>query len=374
MSPVEETRTGCKVAVEGLRQGHQARSLVLQALGDGELRPLRMAHLLPGGPAAPGKPAIKLGKARPAPLKRLAPDLPAPVLNVLLDDTLLPARRPVAELGLKEIVRAHRLEARVHRALLPPAHAVHRRLHVVVDASARNPAEGAKGRGVRIEEHLVALAWIGHQPERPARRQLHVRKLQAPAQTAHKGVLAAPVELERLPKLEHQRHVCGALRRIRLLGLPAAHKRAHPPIAAAITQRPHRRKEHRRRAPLAPATVAVRLEPRGEQLRPPVELARAPSRRVLRFHHRRPAQPPPHRVPREPRAPRHLAQRHPVPEMHPSDLRQHSHADHSLFSCSFFEQASQSRGSVLRENYLPKWVSFGWTSTAAAPGLALCVR
>jgi hypothetical protein len=68
-------------------------------------------------------------------------------------------------------------------------------------------------------------------------------------------------------------------------------------------------------------------------------------------------------VQRHRRAPRHLPQRHPVAQMHPSDLGQHAHVDHSLFSRSFFERASQSRGSDLDENYLLKWVNSGWPST-----------
>jgi hypothetical protein len=36
---------------------------------------------------------------------------------------------------------------------------------------------------------------------------------------------------------------------------------------------------------------------------------------------------------------------------------------HSFYSRSLFEQASQSRGSNFSENYTPRWVSSGWTST-----------
>ena len=38
---------------------------------------------------------------------------------------------------------------------------------------------------VGIEQHLVSLAWIRHQPERPARAQLHVRHLRPVVDAAH---------------------------------------------------------------------------------------------------------------------------------------------------------------------------------------------
>lgn len=87
------------------------------------------------------------------------------------------------------------------------------------------------------------------------------------------------------------------------------------------------------------------------------------ARRVLRFNNLRPPQTAAYRVSRKPRTPRHFTQRHPVAEMHPPELGQHAHVDHSSFPRSFPERDSQSRGSVLRENYLPKWVNSGWTST-----------
>jgi hypothetical protein len=68
------------------------------------------------------------------------------------------------------------------------------------------PPKGLEPARVRIEQHLVRLAVVRHQQEGPAGCQLGVRHLQAPAQAAYKGVLATPVELERLAQLETQRH------------------------------------------------------------------------------------------------------------------------------------------------------------------------
>jgi len=46
------------------------------------------------------QPVVELVKRSPAPLTGLAPDVLASILNVLLDDSLLPAGGPVAELRL----------------------------------------------------------------------------------------------------------------------------------------------------------------------------------------------------------------------------------------------------------------------------------
>src|SRR5688572_27666361 len=105
-----------------------------------------MVHVLPRRPAALGKPRIERFQIRPTSFSRLTPDLPAPVLNVLLDEPLLPTGGAVAEFRLEQ-----RLEARVDRALLVATDLVHRSPHVVVDAPTRHSAEGAEGAAVRIE-------------------------------------------------------------------------------------------------------------------------------------------------------------------------------------------------------------------------------
>ena len=50
----------------------------------------------------------------------------------------------------------------------------------------------------------MSLARIGHQPERPARAQLHVRDLQSVVDTTDHQALFAPVELERFTQRELQ--------------------------------------------------------------------------------------------------------------------------------------------------------------------------
>ena len=77
-------------------------------------------------------------------------------------------------------------------------HLVNGGLHVVVDATPGYAAERFEGAGVRIEQHFVALAGIGHQPEGARGAQLQVRHLQTPINAADDQRFLAPVELERL--------------------------------------------------------------------------------------------------------------------------------------------------------------------------------
>jgi hypothetical protein len=107
------------VAVEGPRVGHHLHLLVLQQVGNGERRPFRMGHRLPGRPALLGQPGVEFIQVGPAPLAGFLPDLPAPILDVLLDDALLPAGGPVAEFGIEQVMAAHGEEARIDVRSLP---------------------------------------------------------------------------------------------------------------------------------------------------------------------------------------------------------------------------------------------------------------
>ena len=59
------------------------------------------------------------------------------ILDVLLDLSLLPAGRRIAELGFEEVVAGHRHEADVDVALLAAPDLVDRCPHIVVDAPPR---------------------------------------------------------------------------------------------------------------------------------------------------------------------------------------------------------------------------------------------
>jgi hypothetical protein len=94
----------------------------------------------------------------------------------------------------------------VHLALLD---LVHGRLHVVVDAAPGDAAHRCERAGVGVEQHLVALAGVGHKPEGPAEAQLQLRDLHAEVDASHHQALFAAVELERLAELEDQGHEGG---------------------------------------------------------------------------------------------------------------------------------------------------------------------
>ena len=226
-------------------------------------------------------------------------------------------------------MRAHGGEARVDGALLAVADRIHRRLHVVVDAAPGHAAEGDEGPRVRIEQHLVALGRIGHQPEGAAGGELHMRHLEPPPQSADKDVLAAPVELERFARRKHQRHERGPPRGLVLLRPPAPHPDAHPHVTAAVAERADLLVQRLDGAPLALAAVRIGLERRRQRLGPGIDTAAPRPCRVLRFGHAGPAQPLPHGVPRQARALGHFADRQAFAQPHPPDLRQHPHVDHS---------------------------------------------
>ena len=73
----------------------------------------------PGGPALFAEPGVEAVEIGPAAFGGLLPDLPAPVLDVLLDNAFLPARRPGCRTRVEQVVAAHGVEAGVDGALLP---------------------------------------------------------------------------------------------------------------------------------------------------------------------------------------------------------------------------------------------------------------
>jgi hypothetical protein len=290
------------------------------------------------------------------------PDLAAPVLHVLLNDALLPAGGTVAEFRLEQVMAAHCLEAGVDRALLA-ADLVHGGLHVVVDAAARHAAERGECAGVRIEQHLVTLGRIGDQPERPAGIELDVGDLQASPQPADEGVFAAPVKLEGFAGFEGQRYIGLPARGFSLLLVPASHEGADAAVAAGVALAADGLEHEPGRAPVTLRAMAVCPQPARQLRGPLVDDARADALRVLRLNGIRLPKPAAHRVPGQARAPRNLAQRDLLAEIHPPDLGQYAHRDHLCIPCSKIEQGIQSRGSKFDENYSLRWVSSAWTST-----------
>ena len=73
-------------------------------------------------------------------------------------------------------------------------------------SAAWHATKRGEGAGAGIEQHLVALARVGRQPEGPLRTQPQVHYLHAPVNAANDQPLVAPVELEGFAKFETQWH------------------------------------------------------------------------------------------------------------------------------------------------------------------------
>ena len=136
------------------------------------------------------------------------------ILNVLLDLSLLPAGRGIAELGLEHIMAGHRHEADVDVTLFATADLVDRCAHVVVDAAAGDATEDTECVIVGIEQHLVRLQEICPDDEGPGVAQLRMGDLQFGALIADDRPIFRPVELEGFTWFERQGHKCPAARRL----------------------------------------------------------------------------------------------------------------------------------------------------------------
>ena len=163
------------IAVKWFGHGHESTLFVLQDIGHLQGGIVRVVELAPGQCALLGQPDIEFIPAGPAPVLGMVPNAGASVTYVLLHDALLPAAGDIAKFWLEQVVPAHGFKAGVDLALLARKHLVHRRLHVVVDATLRNTAKGCERAGVGIKQHLVALSRVRHQPEGTTGAQLGVR-------------------------------------------------------------------------------------------------------------------------------------------------------------------------------------------------------
>src|SRR3546814_9501398 len=90
---------------------------------------------------------------------------------------------------------------------------------------------------MRVEQHLLALAWIRPDIDRPRCTQPHMRNLHAHRLAGDLHVLMAPVELIGLARLERQRDeggntIAGILASV---GLPARRVSAHSIVGALKT-------------------------------------------------------------------------------------------------------------------------------------------
>jgi hypothetical protein len=118
---------------------------------------------------------------------------------------------------------------------------------------------------VRVEQHLVALARVGHQPEGPDWRTASCARPAAGSRCRRPPGLFAPVELEGLAELEAQRHEGVGRHRLAFALAPRAHEVGDAAVAAVVA----------RSADLAYSARAVRRSCAGA--------ARRPSRPAERF-------------------------------------------------------------------------------------------
>ena len=192
---------------------------------------------------------------------------------------------------------------------------------------------------MRVKQHLVPLARVGHQPERPARAQLHLRNHQLPVQPADHQRLLAPVKLERLAHLERQRHERLAARRVALADLPRPNEVRQLRVAARVALRLELQVQRLGRAPIPLAPVRVHLQRLRQRLHKRRQLHRHRTPPVLRLRPPRRSQPLLDRIPRQARQPRYLADRLAVPLEHPPNLANHCHGEHLQFPCYKMQQA-----------------------------------
>jgi len=136
-----------------------------------------------------------------------------------------------------------------------------------------------------IEQHLMTLLQIGHQPKSPTERQLDMRHLQTLAQPANDGVLTTPVKLERLTRRKAHRYIGLSLRRMLLELSPLPDKGDHPVITAGVTLRLQGQEHEPAGTPIPLGPVAVRLEPTHQLLFIRVQNTRGSALGILRLDH-----------------------------------------------------------------------------------------
>ena len=130
---------------------------------------------------------------------------------------------------------AHLREAAIELALLANENRLHRRLHVVVDAARAGALEKGEGALMRVENHLLRLAWIGANEDHPAVAQAHVGDLHDRRHAVEQDDLMAPVELIGFTRIEAERNIGGSRQRSLLIA-PFARIAPHRVIAAFIAK------------------------------------------------------------------------------------------------------------------------------------------
>ena len=200
----------------------------------------------------------------------------------------------------------------------------------VVDAPSGHATQRSEAARVGIEQHLVALAGVGHQPERPAGAQLHVRHLQPVVDATHHQAFFAPIELEGLAELEVQRHEGPGHRTGAFSLAPGADEVGHAAVAAAVARGLDLGIQGPSRATLVFRAPSIGLQRLLDRLLERIELVRHLAAPVLRRTANLAVQPLGHRVARQPRHARNLPLALVAPAVQPPDPANHVHGDHSV--------------------------------------------
>ena len=227
---------------------HELGTLGLEYLPDRLVGQLRVLVRLGVKDALVEQPGVQLRIVRhPQPRHEQAL---ADVADLVLDLSLLPARRRRAGGRLDQVMPAHLQEAAVEPAILADEHCLDRRLHVVVDAARAGPLEEIKGAGVRVEHHLLALARIGPHERHPAVAQPDMSHLDLRRHPVQHDDLMAPVELVGLARGKTQRNKSRCRRRP--VRRPPYSSVAANRVIAALVAEPAQLFEHpNQRQPLA---------------------------------------------------------------------------------------------------------------------------
>jgi hypothetical protein len=276
------------------------------------------------GETARLQPGVQLGIAGKVQPRR--EQVLARIADLVLDLTLLPARRRRARGRFDQVMRAHRQKAPVEAPLLADEHRIDRRGHVVVDAAPAHPAKQAEGVVVRVEHHLLALARIGPHQEHPAVAEPDVRHLDRGGHPAEHHNLMRPVELIGLARREPQRDKHRAV--LRLSAPPLADMALHAVVGTGVTFGTQQLEQPPCGQVLARRTLAVRLqhrvEPRDKRPKPRLRLNLALVAKLGRRSADRLA----HRLPRDPQLAHNLADRLLINPKRPPDPANRFHRHH----------------------------------------------
>ena len=223
-------------ALHGIHRTGRHRERALAApprnLPDRLVGKLRMAMRLGVGDAFIEQPGVQFVVVlEPQPRREEAlTDKP----DLVLDLSLLPARRRRAGDRIDEVMAAHLQEPAIVETLLADEDGRHRRLHVVVDAALACALEQGECPVVGVEHHLLRLARIGPHEQHAAVAEPDVRHLHGHRHAVQQDDLVAPVELVGFTRREAQRHIgCG--RRGASLLAPPSGVATYGIVAAAIT-------------------------------------------------------------------------------------------------------------------------------------------